>query len=84
MRTVFEGSLGQEVTQVQLWQAYKEEWDSHPQMVGRIMQAGDMIKMTTEAIPGTMPSVTGDKRYIISNMSIRQRGRASCICVVRR
>ena len=76
MRTVFEASLGQEVTQVQLWHAYQEEWKAHPQLATQLTHAGDMIKTTTEAIPGSMPSVTHDKRYIISNMSIRHRGRA--------
>jgi len=72
MQLVFEPSSSAEVTQVALWQAYKDEWRAHPTLAVQMMHAGDMIKLTTTAFPGAMPNVTHDKRYVITNISRRR------------
>ncbi|KAH8918083.1 hypothetical protein BT69DRAFT_1338518 [Atractiella rhizophila] len=75
LKTVFEPAPGHEVLQVDLWKSYQANFSSYPDRP--ILVAADVIKATSDAIPGAQPQVSGGadgkKRFIINGMKVRDR-----------
>ena len=79
MRTVFEPVHGADITQIALWQAYKAEFEplANLKLTASLLPAGEIIKMTSEAFESALPMVmdlpSGEKKFVISGMRIRDR-----------
>lgn len=75
MRYVFEADPDSDVQQVDLWTAYKSQFEPHQKNVP-IVAASDVIKMSQDAFPEAMPMVVErnkDRLFVIRGMRVRER-----------
>lgn len=68
MKLVFEPSEELSITQLVLWNAYKTQWFASPPC----LDAGDVIKLSTEAFPDSLPTVK-DGKFFVRGITIKDR-----------
>lgn len=76
MKTVFKGSPSKEVTQMEFWTTYKEEFGSEPGIA--LQPAADLIRTVSQIFPGAaamvIQGVNGSpNRFIIRGIEVNER-----------
>ena len=76
MKLVFTRAPDAELTQMEFWQSYQEEFRGVPDL----LSAADLIKLIAQIFPGASamvvkPAPNAPQRFIIKGIDIRQRDR---------